>query len=105
MLQAAGRRIPFAFLEDVKGRFVSRYGSAAQAAVAYEYNTEFSKVRERQQPQLKIPQPPPPHRPSLLELHLRRGEASPRELSLHDWPSCSATVHALLPAQNGPGPY
>ena len=45
MLQAAGRRIPFAFLEDVKGRFVSRYGSAAQAAVAYEYNTEFSKVR------------------------------------------------------------
>ena len=57
MLQAAGRRIPFAFLEDVKGRFVSRYGSAAQAAVAYEYNTEFSKVRSASSRSLGFPNP------------------------------------------------
>ena len=55
MLQAAGRRIPFAFLEDVKGRFVSRYGSAAQAAVAYEYNTEFSKVRSASSSSFRAP--------------------------------------------------
>ncbi|KAG2439573.1 hypothetical protein HXX76_004925 [Chlamydomonas incerta] len=39
-----GRRIPFAFLDDVRGRFVAMYGAAAKEAVAYEYNTEFSRV-------------------------------------------------------------
>ncbi|KXZ42022.1 VAM5/VAMP75 protein [Gonium pectorale] len=42
--EAFGRRIPFAFLEDVRGRFVATYGAAAKEAVAYEYNTEFSRV-------------------------------------------------------------
>ncbi|GIL62261.1 hypothetical protein Vafri_16555 [Volvox africanus] len=42
--EAFGRRIPFAFLEDVRGRFVGMYGAAAKEAVAYEYNTEFGKV-------------------------------------------------------------
>lgn len=39
-----GRRIPFAFLEDIRGRFAGTYGGAAKEAVAYEYNTEFSRV-------------------------------------------------------------
>jgi hypothetical protein len=41
-LQGLGRRIPFAFLEDVKQRFESAYGVLAATAAAYEYNTEFS---------------------------------------------------------------
>lgn len=42
--ESFGRRIPFAFLEDVRTRFVATYGSAAKEAVAYEYNTEFSRA-------------------------------------------------------------
>ena len=41
-MQGLGRRIPFAFLEDIKQRFESAYGASAASAVAYEYNTEFS---------------------------------------------------------------
>ena len=70
MLQAAGRRIPFAFLEDVKGRFVSRYGSAAPAtAVAYEYNTEFSKVRGASSSSFRAPTICLSHNCSQPELH------------------------------------
>ncbi|CAD7704069.1 unnamed protein product [Ostreobium quekettii] len=43
-----GRRIPYAFLEDVKNKFVATYGTAAMSAVAYEYSTEFSHVLEQQ---------------------------------------------------------
>lgn len=44
-LQALGRRIPFAFLDDIKDRFTATYGSAAaQQAIAYEFNTEFSQT-------------------------------------------------------------
>ncbi|GFR43269.1 hypothetical protein Agub_g4331 [Astrephomene gubernaculifera] len=42
--ESFGRRIPFAFLDDVRGRFAGMYGAAAKEAVAYEYNTEFSRV-------------------------------------------------------------
>ncbi|GLC35106.1 hypothetical protein PLESTB_000555000 [Pleodorina starrii] len=42
--EAFGRRIPFAFLDDIRGRFVGMYGAAAKDAVAYEYNNEFSRV-------------------------------------------------------------
>ncbi|EFJ53256.1 hypothetical protein VOLCADRAFT_54976 [Volvox carteri f. nagariensis] len=42
--EAFGRRIPFAFLDDVRNRFMGMYGAAAKEAVAYEYNTEFGKV-------------------------------------------------------------
>ena len=43
-----GRRVPFAFLEDIKEKFLGAYGSeAAQYAVAYEYNTEFSGVLQQ----------------------------------------------------------
>ena len=47
-LQAFGRRIPFAFLDDIRDKFLSAYGpEAAQYAVAYEYNTEFSGVLQQ----------------------------------------------------------
>ena len=42
--ESFGRRIPFAFLEDVKNRFSSQYGATASTALAYAYNTEFSRV-------------------------------------------------------------
>lgn len=47
-LQALGRRIPFAFLDDIRDKFLSAYGpEAPQYAVAYEYNTEFSGVLQQ----------------------------------------------------------
>ncbi|GBF93600.1 hypothetical protein Rsub_06320 [Raphidocelis subcapitata] len=42
--EGLGRRLPFAFLEDVAGRFMAAYGAACREAVAYEFNTEFSAV-------------------------------------------------------------
>ena len=48
ILQAFGRRIPFAFLDDIRDKFLRAYGpEAAQYAVAYEYNTEFSGVLQQ----------------------------------------------------------
>jgi len=47
-LQAFGQRIPFAFLDDIRDKFLRAYGpEAAQYAVAYEYNTEFSGVLQQ----------------------------------------------------------
>lgn len=46
--EALGRRIPFAFLDDIKEKFLGAYGpEAAQYAVAYEFNTEFSGVLQQ----------------------------------------------------------
>ena len=42
--QSFGRRIPFGFLEDIRQRFMAAYSGSCKAAVAYEYNTEFSRV-------------------------------------------------------------
>ncbi|XP_042427859.1 vesicle-associated membrane protein 711-like [Zingiber officinale] len=44
----AGRRIPFAFLEDIHGRFVKTYGRACHTAPAYGMNDEFSRVLSQQ---------------------------------------------------------
>ncbi len=44
VVKGLGRRIPFAFLDDIKQRFISQYGSTAQHAAAYELNTEFAPV-------------------------------------------------------------
>ena len=41
--EAFGRRIPFAFLEDIKYNFTAAYGEEAADAVAYTYNAEFSR--------------------------------------------------------------
>ncbi|KAM0933900.1 putative Longin domain, v-SNARE, coiled-coil domain-containing protein [Dioscorea sansibarensis] len=45
---SAGRRIPFAFLEDIHGRFVKTYGRACHNALAYAMNDEFSRVLSQQ---------------------------------------------------------
>ena len=44
--QGFGRRIPFAFLEDVRERYLTRFSDSAQSAPAYAHNAEFSKVLE-----------------------------------------------------------
>ncbi|KAK9280242.1 hypothetical protein L1049_013929 [Liquidambar formosana] len=44
----AGRRIPFAFLEDIHQRFVRTYGRAVHSAQAYGMNDEFSRVLSQQ---------------------------------------------------------
>ena len=42
--QEFGRRIPFAFLEDVREKYMAKFGDAAQSAPAYAHNGEFSQV-------------------------------------------------------------
>ncbi|KAJ9546470.1 hypothetical protein OSB04_019013 [Centaurea solstitialis] len=44
----AGRRIPFAFLDDIHQRFVRTYGRAVLSAQAYGMNDEFSRVLSQQ---------------------------------------------------------
>ncbi|XP_010906728.1 vesicle-associated membrane protein 711 [Elaeis guineensis] len=44
----AGRRIPFAFLEDIHGRFVKTYSRACHTALAYAMNDEFSRILSQQ---------------------------------------------------------
>lgn len=39
--QSFGRRLPFAFLEDVARAFVASFGNTAANALAYELNGEF----------------------------------------------------------------
>eukprot|EP00854_Cymbomonas_tetramitiformis_P022307 gene22307-26909_t len=46
--EAFGRRIPFTFLEDIDTQFESKYGPEAQTAMAYAYNSQFSKVLKQQ---------------------------------------------------------
>ncbi|KAL9660622.1 hypothetical protein QQ045_025439 [Rhodiola kirilowii] len=43
-----GRRIPFAFLEDVHQRFVRTYGRAILSSPAYAMNDEFSRILAQQ---------------------------------------------------------
>ncbi|KAL6199535.1 hypothetical protein ACLB2K_029319 [Fragaria x ananassa] len=43
-----GRRIPFAYLEDVHMRFMKNYGRVAPFAPAYAMNDEFSRVLHQQ---------------------------------------------------------
>ncbi|KAK4785733.1 hypothetical protein SAY86_002422 [Trapa natans] len=45
---SAGRRIPFAFLEDIHQRFVRAYGRAVLSAQPYAMNDEFSRVLSQQ---------------------------------------------------------
>jgi vesicle-associated membrane protein 7 len=47
-LPSVAGRIPFAFLEDIHGRFVKTYGRAALTALAYAMNDEFSRVLGQQ---------------------------------------------------------
>lgn len=43
-----GRRIPFAFLDDIKNRFRATYGDRGKTAIAYGMNTDFSRVLQNQ---------------------------------------------------------
>ncbi|XVE63678.1 hypothetical protein DITRI_Ditri07aG0038800 [Diplodiscus trichospermus] len=45
---ATGRRIPFAFLEDIHQKFVKTYGRAIHSASAYAMNDEFSRILSQQ---------------------------------------------------------
>lgn len=42
------RRIPFAFLEDIKQKFRAAYGDRGRQALAYELNEDFKKVLQKQ---------------------------------------------------------
>jgi vesicle-associated membrane protein 7 len=46
--ESFGRRLPFAFLEDIKGRFKSTYGAKSNVAVAYAYQADFSRILQKQ---------------------------------------------------------
>lgn len=43
-----GRRLPFAFLEDIKNRFKATYGDRGKTALAYGMNADFSRVLQNQ---------------------------------------------------------
>jgi len=42
------RRVPYAFLEDVKDRFKATYGEAARTAIAFAMNEEFGRTLQAQ---------------------------------------------------------
>jgi len=42
--EAFGRRIPFAFLEDLKNRFKASYGERGKTAIAFGMNEDFARV-------------------------------------------------------------
>ena len=46
--QAAKRRVPFAFLMDIKNRWRSTFGDSGQTAVAFAMQQEFSKTLQSQ---------------------------------------------------------
>jgi len=46
--EAFGRKVPFTYLDEVAKRFAAAYGPAADTALAYAYNTEFSRVLQQQ---------------------------------------------------------
>ena len=46
--QSQKRRIPFAFLEDIKSRFLDAHGDERHTAIAFAMNHEFSRVLRRQ---------------------------------------------------------
>lgn len=45
--ESAGRRVPFAFLEDVRGRLLAQYGDSWQQATAYAFNDSFAPVLQQ----------------------------------------------------------
>ena len=42
------RRVPYAFLDDVKERFKAQYGEAARTAIAFAMNEEFGRTLQSQ---------------------------------------------------------
>eukprot|EP00026_Physarum_polycephalum_P012468 Phypoly_transcript_12779.p1 GENE.Phypoly_transcript_12779~~Phypoly_transcript_12779.p1 ORF type:complete len:275 (+),score=49.74 Phypoly_transcript_12779:171-995(+) len=46
--ESFGRRIPYAFLDNIKSRFLSSYGENAKTAMAYGMNADFARVLQIQ---------------------------------------------------------
>jgi len=46
--EAFGRRIPFAFLEDIKSKFRGTYGQRGHDAIAFAMQSDFSRVLDKQ---------------------------------------------------------
>jgi vesicle-associated membrane protein 7 len=46
--ESFGRRLPFAFLEDIKGRFKSTYGNKGATAQSYAMQSDFSRILQKQ---------------------------------------------------------
>lgn len=46
LMQEMGRRIPYAFLEEIKGLFLSKYESEAREGIAYSLDDQFRPVLE-----------------------------------------------------------
>eukprot|EP01086_Lenisia_limosa_P000392 TRINITY_DN106_c0_g1_i1.p1 TRINITY_DN106_c0_g1~~TRINITY_DN106_c0_g1_i1.p1 ORF type:complete len:251 (+),score=63.09 TRINITY_DN106_c0_g1_i1:129-881(+) len=46
--EAMGRNIPFAFLEDIKNRWVSTYSDQGKTAMSYAMNQDFPKILQKQ---------------------------------------------------------
>jgi len=42
------RRVPFAFLEDIKKRFTDSYGEKAQTAIAFAMSEDFGRTLQKQ---------------------------------------------------------
>lgn len=42
------RRLPFTFLEDIKGQFQIRYGDQSQRAIAFAMNEDFQRIIRQQ---------------------------------------------------------
>lgn len=64
-----GRRVPFAYLEDIHMRFMKNYGKVAHSALAYSMNDEFSRVLHQQMEYFSS-------NPSVDTLNRVRGEVS-----------------------------
>lgn len=75
MIICAGR-IPFAFLEDIHGRFVKTYGRACHTALAYAMNEEFSRVLGQQMDYFS-------NDPNADRMNRIKGEMSQVEFSLY----------------------
>ena len=46
--ESFGRRIPFAFLQDIKEKFQNQFGDQAQTALAYQMNQHFAPTLQNQ---------------------------------------------------------
>ena len=54
--QEGKRRIPYAYLDDVKERFKSEYGGAAMTAIAFAMNDEFGHVLQTRMEHFNSPE-------------------------------------------------
>lgn len=48
--EAAGKRVPFSFLDEVQREFAARFGARAAEAAAYELSAEYSPVLKQARP-------------------------------------------------------